>query len=239
MNECITKIDKDTYLKSYTNFKEVSNLDSESDIATFIDTFEKSGLNAPNILKVLEKDGKYIFVYDDNESSFDFFVELNKISSLDYVNITSQNAKLLFRKEKSRGYYIKDDSVLEVSTGETDNTDDEAPTGFMDDDDLTELQGVQKTLGVLLHIKNGERLPIDSHGITLGRSYAQADYAIGNSKVSRKHASVYQVGDKYMVHDYGSANGTFIDGLRVRQEHDREILKGSILLLADEKFQLL
>ena len=238
MSDIITKISVEVYNKSFSSFQEVSELSSKEDVATFLDTYEKAGLLGYNIEKVLEKDGRYIFVYSTRNTGFDFFSEINEISTLGF-DVTPQNIKMLFGKSLSRGYYSHVISGEdEISTGDLSKNDDEAPTGFMDDDDLTELKG--DTTRVLLHISKGVKLPInDVHGVTIGRSSSKSEYAVANPKVSRLHARVYKNGNKCMVHDFDSVNGTSIDGLRVSSDLDREILAGSTLILGDEEFKLI
>lgn len=241
MSKTITKIDISTYNENFSDLSEISSLSNKEDVATLVDTFEESGIKGYNIVKILESSGKYIFVYSTENTGFDFFTEINKLSKLD-VDITPQNIRLLFGKEFSRGYFVEEE-VIEPQTGgiEGNSEFEDAPTGFMGDDDISELSGIStQNHMILFHVKNSVRLPInDSHGIILGRSSSQSEYVIANTRVSRRHARVYKKDDKCMVHDFDSANGTFIDGLRVRSDVDRELLVGSTLLLGDEEFKLM
>lgn len=235
MGNTIVKISKQEYEQGYSDFPILSGLHSREDVATFLDTFETSGLKGYNIEKVLVKNSRYIFVYSDDNTSWDFFEEINKLSSVD-MKITPQNIKLMFGKEYSRGYYIEEDTSTASTSDMSNSVDEDAPTGFMGDD----IPSVTvEENNKLLHVRRGVRLPInDLHGIIIGRSTSQSEYAVSNTKVSRKHAQVYKDRNKYMVHDFDSANGTFIDGLRVRSDLDRELLVGSTLMLADEEFKL-
>lgn len=244
MENFITKVTLQEYNNNYLGYEEVKKLSSKEDVATFIDTFEKSGLKGYNIVKVLHRDGKYIFVYSQEEIGYDFFKELNKLCNLK-IKVTSQNVKLLFDKRYSRGYYTNTEKNSNgVYTGDCSDrvAPDEAPTGFMGDDDVSELEEFknQGTENVLLHVSRGVRLPInDMHGVTIGRSSAQSEYVVDNTRVSRKHARVYKNGNKYMVQDCNSANGTYIDGLKVGPDIDRELLVGSMLVLGNEEFRLI
>ena len=244
MEQFITKISTDEYYSRYSNYQEVSELLSREDIATFIDIFTESGLKAYNKVKVLEVNKKYIFVYSDTSSDYDFFEELNNLSKVD-MRITAQNVKLLFPKSISRGYLSSEDvntATENISTSDMMSNADEIPTGIIGEDDVEELSNLSKQSErrVLLHINTNNRLPInDAHGVTIGRSLSQSEYAVSNTRVSRKHAKVYKQGIRYMVQDFGSANGTFVDGLKVSPDCDREILVGSILKLGDELFKLI
>lgn len=235
MGNTIVKISKYDYNNKYKDVPELGSLNSREDIATFLDTFEESGLKGYNIERVLTKNSRYIFVYSEGVTGWDFFKEINKLSTID-IDITPQNIKLLFDKTKSRGYYTEEDYTPAINTSDMSmSVDEDAPTGFMGDDSPV-MDNVDRRL---LHVRRGVRLPInDTHGVIIGRSTSQSEYTVNNTKVSRKHAQVYKEGNKCMVHDFDSANGTFIDGLRVRSDLDRELLVGSSLMLADEEFKL-
>src|SRR5512134_3945117 len=53
---------------------------------------------------------------------------------------------------------------------------------------------------------------------TIGRS-SQCDIAIESKTVSRLHAKVERDGPRYILYDVHSANGTFVNGRRLREPH--------------------
>ncbi|MCL4561955.1 MAG: FHA domain-containing protein [Chloroflexi bacterium] len=57
----------------------------------------------------------------------------------------------------------------------------------------------------------GRAVELSQPQVILGR-LASADVCIEHSNVSRKHASITQVGDQYELRDLGSSNGTFVNG---------------------------
>ncbi len=237
MERAVTSI-KDSDRVMYKDWSMVNRLVSNEDIATFIDTFEESKIDGSTVTGVLEKDGKYLFVISDNEdvTGYDFFKELETLAKR---GINCANAKLLYPRELSRGYYIENTAVAqdESSTGEIEAIDDGTPTGFLGEDEIpVELRDNSGVSHMLIHISDGSKLPIDEHGIIIGRSSSKSEYVVANGKVSRQHARVYKDGRRYMVHDYNSANGTYIDGLRVFEDLDREIPIGSSLVLGNEEF---
>jgi len=71
--------------------------------------------------------------------------------------------------------------------------------------------------------------------LTLGRS-AECDISIATDEISRHHAKLQVVPDGVMVEDLGSANGTFVNGLRV---HGPTLMKpGDELRLDTVRFML-
>src|SRR5262249_35026393 len=58
-------------------------------------------------------------------------------------------------------------------------------------------------------------LPLDgSRAVTIGRD-ATRDLVLANRQVSRYHASIETVCGSFLLRDAGSANGTFLNGLRL------------------------
>lgn len=254
MNRVITSISLDEYRRSFSDWEEVKGLNTSEDVATFIDTFEEAKILGYMIAKVISKDGKYIFVTSERSTGFDFMSQLNNLTP-DGVMVSAQNVKLLFGKEKSRGFYEEEQSTIsdlpefdtgvspqgtegdDNRTGILEEEEDVTATGFMDEDDYAE-HGVENTTYNLVQTKTGAIIKIvDARGVTIGRSVSKVDFVVDSINVSRKHARVYINGKDCRVHDFESSNGTFVDGMRVR-DTDVTIPVGGVLLLGDVEFKL-
>lgn len=67
-------------------------------------------------------------------------------------------------------------------------------------------------------------IPLDREEVILGRAL-EADVRVNDSKVSRRHARINTVVDdetgltEYRLTDFGSRNGTYLNGVRVKQEN--------------------
>ena len=228
--------------KEIQGFNQLSRLSSEEDVATLLDVYEammKNGVSPDTIMYPLEKDGFYIFLigYGSGAGEFDLFPWI--ASHSEGMIVSCVNAKFLYGKEKSRGYYVES-AVREEVPDDFDEdavtTDqDEVATGFLDEDDDDATDGHR-----LYHIAKGVKLPINTRtGIVIGRSSKKTDYAVANEMVGRVHAQIYiDEKGRFMVHDCDSKNGTFIDGLRIPLGGTREIKPGNTLTLADEEFRL-
>ena len=73
--------------------------------------------------------------------------------------------------------------------------------------------------GTLLYRQDNENevyLSLDQDVVTIGRS-SSCDIVIPLSIVSRLHARIEQQHDRYVLLDAGSANGTFVNGVRIEQ----------------------
>lgn len=74
-----------------------------------------------------------------------------------------------------------------------------------------------------------EQALLESFPFTIGRN-PSVDLQIDSSRVSREHAVIRRQGDRYLVEDLGSTNGTFLNGHRVEKA---PLQDGDILLVAD------
>jgi len=101
-----------------------------------------------------------------------------------------------------------------------------------------------------LHLlDSGQILPLSSRSeFTLGRiSDAQpimpdidlTPYKAYASGVSRLHAVLRHEGEKMLVRDLGSSNGTYVNGKRLQENVDMFISHGDILSLGKLKLQIL
>ncbi len=57
--------------------------------------------------------------------------------------------------------------------------------------------------------------PLEGTSVTIGRLPSNDIALISDSGVSRSHAVLERVGYMWCVHDLGSTNGTFLDGIRI------------------------
>ena len=82
-----------------------------------------------------------------------------------------------------------------------------------------------------------KEIPLKQATLTIGRTAAN-DLQIDNLAVSSHHAKVYYEGDKFVLEDLNSLNGTFVNNQRVRKsflKNGDEILIGKhTLVYADE-----
>ena len=102
--------------------------------------------------------------------------------------------------------------------------------------DLTRTLGVQGGEGPmmgLLRREDGTRVPLGPHGLRIGRSEA-SDLVLSDPKVSRSHASILLVESGFAIADHHSTNGTFVDGVRVRDSQD--LSDGNVVTIGDSVF---
>ncbi len=74
--------------------------------------------------------------------------------------------------------------------------------------------------------KAGSRYGLESDHTTVGR-HRNADILLDDVTVSRKHVEVVRTGNRYVVHDVGSLNGTYLNRERIESAelHDGDELQ--------------
>lgn len=100
--------------------------------------------------------------------------------------------------------------------------DDEEATdlgrGRYEDIDVTELEMPHVETLAMLWVKEGRRrgrtYPV-KHGTVVGRK--EGNLILDDPKVSSTHARFNMEGDNFVVWDFGSANGTYVNGKRIRE----------------------
>ena len=204
-----------------------------SDVATLVETFEKAlnEVDSKDICGVLiNPRGNFIFECAV-DGEFDFYKFLNDSYS-GGVTVNCVNAKWLFPRGLSRGIFTGN---TEVVTESMDVTEEEA-TGFMNEEDLKDFTGIIKAS--IVHKRSGITFSVvEGRRFVVGRSAKKANYVVqGNTNVSREHVELYFKDGVLMVHDMGSANGTYINGRRVVGSVDESLKKDDVLVLADEEF---
>jgi hypothetical protein len=103
--------------------------------------------------------------------------------------------------------------------------------------DETQLDGsYQALVEAILWVKSGNRrgryYPV-KHNMVIGRK--EGNLILDDLTVSGTHAKITQQGAKYTIWDFGSANGTFVNGKRIREatpiEENDEIKIGDTVMV--------
>jgi pSer/pThr/pTyr-binding forkhead associated (FHA) protein len=89
------------------------------------------------------------------------------------------------------------------------------------------------TGGRLVSLVDGKEYAIPATGITLGRD-AGAGVVVAQNEVSRKHAEIVPGPDGYVLTDF-SANGVFVNGLRVTRE--QRLSRSDVIRVGTEEFR--
>jgi hypothetical protein len=68
-----------------------------------------------------------------------------------------------------------------------------------------------------LLLPDGSRVNIEAEPVVIGR-LPECGVPLGDTNVSRRHAEVRRIGERFVVSDLGSTNGTRVNGVPVREQ---------------------
>jgi predicted component of type VI protein secretion system len=91
---------------------------------------------------------------------------------------------------------------------------------------------------VVLQVSNGKanvkQLTLQSDTV-IGRS-PECSLKVASNQVSRRHCQISIREPQVFIRDLGSANGTFVDGLQIPQDQDKELVPGNVVWVGPLKF---
>ena len=79
------------------------------------------------------------------------------------------------------------------------------------------------------------RVKIDKNNFTIGSNIDEVDFSVNNKTVSRKHATIKYIEDKFVIFDNNSVNGTYVNDVFV-ESVGKELNNGDLVALANEQF---
>ena len=92
---------------------------------------------------------------------------------------------------------------------------------------------------VAMNAPNYFELVIDKDDAVIGKKQEFVDLVIPfNKMISRKHCRVTNMNGIYYINDEGSANGTFVNGIRLNPGQKIQMNRGDVIRLADSDFQI-
>lgn len=90
----------------------------------------------------------------------------------------------------------------------------------------------------LIRVKNNEKIILDKPVFRIGKERSYVDYFIGdNTAISRSHANVVSRDGQFYVVDTNSTNHTFINGIMLQSNVEKNISSGDVIRLANEDFE--
>ena len=122
--------------------------------------------------------------------------------------LTHELDTLVHAHAKAQGYSFAGPVTIAI------RRDDELATGTLRVDSSTAQGGRVSWRGVV--DVEGRRIPLTKSRTVIGRG-SDADITIGDAGSSRKHVEVLWDGERAMMRDLGSTNGTKVNGQKVRE----------------------
>lgn len=81
-------------------------------------------------------------------------------------------------------------------------------------------------------------IPITKPEFLIGKKDTNDGVISFNKMISRVHCKVIQNGQNYMISDLQSANGTFLNGVKLQPNQPVQLKKGDVIRLANSDFQV-
>lgn len=153
-----------------------------------------------------------------------------------YPSVTEKlNEAPYASQEYAHGGFVSQDGVTQSTSAPCTNEMSTASATF--DRAIGEIP-VQGACS-LLRLKDNTSYPLASGTSILGRSRKADIILVGNTDISREHAALRFTGkDELILTDLGSANGTWVDKVRLVPQMPVSLKRGDSFRLAHEWFQI-
>ena len=90
----------------------------------------------------------------------------------------------------------------------------------------------------LIRLKTNEKAVVNKPTFKMGKEQSYVDFAIlGNSAISRSHATIYMNNGEFQIEDTNSTNHTYVDGKMIPSNVRTPMPIGCKIRLADEEFE--
>ncbi|MDR1272730.1 MAG: FHA domain-containing protein [Clostridiales Family XIII bacterium] len=114
---------------------------------------------------------------------------------------------------------------------------DDGESGYGGDTETTMLDMSGARKAYLVREGTGERIQITNSKFAIGRKKGGVDYYVtGHTSVSRTHAVILSQEGHYFVIDLNSSNKTYVGGVEIAPNVEREIVSGTRIRFADVDF---
>lgn len=93
---------------------------------------------------------------------------------------------------------------------------------------------------VAMNAPNYFEIVVDKDDLLIGKKQDLVDKVISfNNMISRKHCRITKTNGEFYINDEGSANGTYVNGIRLNPGQKSQVNRGDIIRLADSDFQIM
>ena len=83
----------------------------------------------------------------------------------------------------------------------------------------------------------GEEFCISGEEFLVGKKRDSVDGFIGRETISRIHSRLFVKGERLIITDANSTNGTFVNGVQIQPGEEVEIFQGDRILFADVGYE--
>ena len=169
-------------------------------------------------------------IFDDN-SSFENEVRTGLVKLISGISTLSSPKTTQFSADLSNGTLSIEDLFARIKGGKSLNV------GTSSDNQCQEAPAVLRIIA--MNAPSRVEITVTKDEFVIGKKAELCDGVIGfNKMISRSHCRINRRGNQYTITDLQSANGTYVNRVRLQPNQPPPIKNGDVIRLADSDFQV-
>lgn len=167
-------------------------------------------------------------IFDDN-SSFENEVRTGLVKLISGISTLSSPKTTQFSADLSNGTLSIEDLFARIKGGKSLNV------GTSSDNQCQEAPAVLRIIA--MNAPSRVEITVTKDEFVIGKKAELCDGVIGfNKMISRSHCRINRRGNQYTITDLQSANGTYVNRVRLQPNQPHPIKNGDVIRLADSDF---
>ena len=169
-------------------------------------------------------------IFDDN-SSFENEVRTGLVKLISGISTLSSPKTTQFSADLSNGTLSIEDLFARIKGGKSLNV------GTSSDNQCQEAPAVLRIIA--MNAPSRVEITVTKDEFVIGKKAELCDGVIGfNKMISRSHCRINRRGNQYTITDLQSANGTYVNRVRLQPNQPHPKKNGDVIRLADSDFQV-
>ena len=176
-----------------------------------------------------------LHIYDDN-SSFENEIRTGLIKLISGVSTLSTSKTMQFSADLSNGTLSVENLYARIKGGRNTNSGQ----SHIDQTDVSERRQSSGLLRIIaMNAPTRIEITVTKDSFIIGKKAELCDGVIDfNKMISRSHCRINRKGNQYTITDLQSANGTYVNKIRLQPNQPHPINNGDIIRLANSDFQV-
>lgn len=169
-------------------------------------------------------------IYDDN-STFENEIRTGLVKLISGISTLSSTKTMQFSADLSNGTLSIEDLYAHIKGGKSSNSKHAIETP------VTTSSGLLRIIA--MNSPSRVELTVDKDEFVIGKKPELCDGVVSfNKMISRSHCKICKRGSQYTITDLQSANGTYVNKVRLQPNQSVLINNGDIIRLANSDFQV-
>ncbi len=169
-------------------------------------------------------------IYDDN-STFENEIRTGLVKLISGFSTLSSTKTMQFSADLSNGTLSIEDLYAHIKGGKSSNSKHAVETP------VTTSSGLLRIIA--MNAPSRVEITVDKDEFVIGKKPELCDGVISfNKMISRSHCKICKKGSQYTITDLQSANGTYVNKVRLQPNQSALINNGDIIRLANSDFQI-